>query len=390
MAMLLALGLVAATQAPVAVEVPFRIGDDAIIVDALANGKKVSLMYDTGYSGAVILSDGISVGPPSGSVELRDFVGQFSADTVKLNSLKLGDRVMGTGDRDIVQKPADHYTYAYGTHVDGVLGLAPFSDQVFTIDFERRRFVFHPPTHDVSKFTPDNTRTFLARMLPIGRDSIEMSVQAPGGRMTLALDTGNAFYATTHKEVLERLALWPSGTKPTFTKTAMVASGPVDSFYVRLRDLKIYGVPVTESVWSIIDLPSSSAEKDGTVGFGFLKHFNVTVDMRRRRVWLQNWTGRVTDAPVGDPGLWAFYDPRVKRMRIYNVTPGSPADKAGVKRGDDLLGVDGRELTTLSFREVEGLLRGEPGTKVKVATSRNGQLTRHELDRAVLVNEKKD
>ena len=38
---------------------------------------------------------------------------------------------------------------------------------------------------------------------------------------------------------------------------------------------------VARSVWSVIDLPSSSAQHDGTIGFGFLKHFNITIDLKR-------------------------------------------------------------------------------------------------------------
>ena len=58
-----------------------------------------------------------------------------------------------------------------------------------------------------------------------------------------------------------------------FIKQSWVASGPVDSWSVHLKNMAIFGVLVASSIWDVIDLPSSSAESDGTVGYQFLKNF---------------------------------------------------------------------------------------------------------------------
>jgi hypothetical protein len=379
--------LVALSPAAQTIEVPFRLGENAIIADVTVNGKKVSLMFDTGFSGTIVLNDTINVGPATGTMTLVDFVGSFTAKTVAVKSLKIGEKNLDTAGMEIVQQPAAHYSMSYGTHVDGILGLQAISHSVTTIDFQRQRFVFHPDSHDVTKLTPDNQRTFLSKMLPKGNNSIELSVVAVNGKkMTLALDTGNAFYATTHKDVLERIGLWPEGKKPDFMGVSMVASGPVGSYSQHMADAVIFGVPVKSSVWDIIDLPASSADHDGTVGFGFLKNFNVTIDMERRRVWLENWTGRVSDPAPAEPGFIAFFDQNINRMRVWHVTPAGPAEKAGIKPGDHLIGLNGKEVTNVAYREMRQLLEGEPGTKIQVSVSRGGQLMRFELERQLLVN----
>ncbi len=372
------------------VEVPFRIGEDAIIVDAVVNGRKASFMFDTGFSGTVVLSDEINVGPATGTMQLRDFVGQFDAKTVKVNSLKLGDLNVASQGMEIVQQPIGHMSSSYNTHTDGIMGLEAVKDYVVEINVEKQRFIFHPKSHDISSFKPDNKKTFLAKMLPIGHNSIEMTVAAPnGGKLTLALDTGNAFYATTHRDVLERIGLWEADKAPSFMRSAWVASGPVDSWDAQLTNMTIFGVPVEKSVWSIIDLPSSSAEGDGTVGFGFLRNFNITLDMERRRVWLENWTGKVSKDADADVGITCGFDPVAKRVRVYRVTPNSPAEKAGIKPGDSVLGVDSLELSNFGVRQLFNLMLGPAGTKVKLAISRNGNLNRYELTRELLVNQVK-
>lgn len=370
------------------VEIPFRLAETAIIIDVEVNGVTVPTMFDTGFSGTLVLNDTVRVGEPSGTLMLRDFVGQFQAQTVSVNSFKMGGHSFNTAGLEIVQQPASNYTLAYGMTCDGILGMAPFANYVMEINFERSMLILHPQSFDLTTLPVDNERTFRTRLLPIGVNSLELSVRTPdGGRMILALDTGNSFYATTHREVLEDLGLWPRGETPRYMGTSWVASGPVNSWNIRLNDLNIYGVPVEEATWNIIDLPKSSAEKDGTVGFGFLKHFNIIIDQQRRYVYMDNFTGRRFDGDEAHTGLYAVYDPQTDRMRIIRVMPESPAYMAGIRQGDDLLSVDGRELRRFSFNDLNRMMTGEPGTSVTVSTSRAGAFQRHTLERRVLVNQ---
>jgi predicted aspartyl protease len=369
-------------------EVPFRIGETSIIVDAKVNSRPVSLMFDTGFAGAVDVDNTIDLGKPTGSITLRDFVRETQAPTVKIKSLSLGSKVINPEGMEAVLTPAGGYSEAFNTHCDGIMGFEVIKHEVSEINFEKKKFIFHPRSMDISKRTPDNKKTFLTKLLPIGHNSLEMSVDLENGKsMTLALDTGNSFYATTHKDVLERVGLWKLGEEPKFTSLAGVASGEVTSFTVQMPQLKIFGIPVQGSVWDIIDLPSSSAEGDGTVGFGFLKNFNIIIDFERRRVWFENWTGRVTDEEPGETGISATYSERHKGVVVARVSPESPADKAGVKVGDLLLSLDGADLHRESYRKMRQLLQGPVGSKVKLAVSRGGSLKRIEVERKLLVNE---
>ncbi len=371
-------------------EVPFRVAEDAIIVDAQVNGRKLSLMVDTGFGGAVSVDSVVNIGKPTGVMNLKDFVGTFQAQSVRVESLRIGAYVVPADGMEAMLAPGERYsTLSYNTHVDGILGLEPFKKGPFEINFQNRKFVFYPSSFDVSKRVPDGRRTFLLRMLPIGHSSIELAVEAPNGKkLVMALDTGNSFYATTHRDVLERVGLWPQGQKPKFVRTVGVASGPVDSWVKRMTGMRIFGVEVPESYWDVIDLPASSAESDGTIGFQFLKNFNIVVDYERRRVWLENFTGKVADPPVADVGVVLRADPSANRLRVVRVLAGSPADRAGVKENDQLLAMDGRSLfANVGFRQLRTLTQGPAGSKVRLAFSRGGQLIQLELEREPLFNE---
>lgn len=384
-AVIVAAGIGAVRSAPV--DIPFQVTDHAILVHSTVNGKDVTCMFDTGFSGAYVLNDSVNVGTPTGAMTLQDFVGTMQAKTVNISKLQLGSVNIDPAGMMAVKMPNENYSVSYGTHCDGIMGLEVMKSFPFQINFEKSKFVILPSTYDISKEVGDNKSKYVMRMLPKGNNSIELTVRTKDDqKMYLALDTGNAFYATTHKDVLERLGLWKTGAQPKYTKQSWVATGAVDSWSIALKDLSIFGVPVETAVFDIIDLPSSSADHDGTVGFGFLKNFNITVDMKKRMVVLEHFSGRVSDEELGTVGLGAVYNPRVERMWIYNVMPGSPADKAGIKRGDHLIGINGELVNWLTPQRVEDLLEGEPGSEVNLSTSRNGNLERHVLKRELMVN----
>lgn len=371
------------------IEVPFRIGETAIIVDAVVNGRAVTLMFDTGFSGSVNVDNTVNLGKPTGSMRLRDFVRETEAPTVRITTLKLGEMSIDTKTEqmDAVLTDPAGYSFAFNQHVDGLMGFQAIKHAVTEINFEKNKFIFYPKSYDITKRVPDNKRTFLAKLLPTGHDSLEMEVTAPSGKsLIMALDTGNSFYATSYGESVTRVGLW-NDAKPKYMSASSVASGTVDTWYLRIPKLQIYGVPVEDCIFDVIDLPSSSADSDGTVGFQFLRNFNVTIDYERRRVWLENYSGKVANDPVGDPGISAGYSVSAKKILILEVTPDSPAEKAGIKEGDELLSIDGVDLHREGYRKLRRMLQGALGTKVKVSATRMGQLKRYELDRVSLVNE---
>jgi hypothetical protein len=371
------------------VEVPFKTTDSAIIVDALVNGKNLSFMFDTGFSAWITCDAGINLGKPDGTMNLRDFVGTFSVDTVSLKSLKLGNLPIPIKGKDAtaVLRPGEDHTTSYGIHCDGIMGFAVISDFITEINFEKKKFIFYPKSYDILKKPVDNQKTFLAKLLPTGADSMELSVEVEGkGDLHLALDTGNGFFATTHKECLDRIGVWPIAKKPTFSSVASVASGQVETFNFKMPPSKIFGVPVQDTIWSIIDLPSSGADSDGTVGFQFLKNFNITIDMQKRRVHFERWTDKIENDPVGETGMACFWDEKSKRYVVGYVFPGGPAAKAGIKVFDNLLSVNGDEAINIGYQRMKAKLDGPIGSKVKLVLSRKGELLRTEVERISMVN----
>jgi carboxyl-terminal processing protease len=77
-----------------------------------------------------------------------------------------------------------------------------------------------------------------------------------------------------------------------------------------------------------------------------------------------------TEGQFGGIGI----EVELRGTQIVVLAPieGSPADRAGIRSGDFIVGVDGRDPTAEPFDQLVKHLRGSPGTHVKVSVRRQG------------------
>jgi carboxyl-terminal processing protease len=71
-------------------------------------------------------------------------------------------------------------------------------------------------------------------------------------------------------------------------------------------------------------------------------------------------------------GIGAILGVRNHRPTIARTIPDSPARSAGLKAGDVLLQVDGKDVEGLSVEQIVQRVRGKAGTKVKLTVAREG------------------
>jgi len=71
-------------------------------------------------------------------------------------------------------------------------------------------------------------------------------------------------------------------------------------------------------------------------------------------------------------GIGAQVDQKAGVLTIVSPLPGSPAEKAGLLPGDEILAADDVKLTGLGFEEAVSKVRGPRGTQVKLHIRRNG------------------
>src|SRR5262249_1262882 len=113
----------------------------------------------------------------------------------------------------------------------------------------------------------------------------------------------------------------------------------------------------------------ASEDFAGNIGNRILERFTVTVDYERRLVSVE--PGRRYGDRDHLTRAGALLARRDGQVQAENVLPNSPADHAGLRTGDVVLAVDGREMATRDLPELSALFDdGEPGRPVAVGIRR--------------------
>lgn len=71
-------------------------------------------------------------------------------------------------------------------------------------------------------------------------------------------------------------------------------------------------------------------------------------------------------------------------IRVISPMAGSPAARAGIRSGDELVAVDGLFLKEGRLQETMGLLRGQAGSKVTLSVLRDDEVIDHEMRRQII------
>jgi membrane-associated protease RseP (regulator of RpoE activity) len=122
----------------------------------------------------------------------------------------------------------------------------------------------------------------------------------------------------------------------------------------------------------------------GNIGAGVLKRFNIVWDYGHSRIWLErNQLDRVRDAWERG-GFWI--NAGDSAFDVIDVIAGGPADKAGLKAGDRIVKINGRQaISQVSLPDARLLKLGAPGTVLTLDISRAGKSMTIELTLADIV-----
>ena len=86
----------------------------------------------------------------------------------------------------------------------------------------------------------------------------------------------------------------------------------------------------------------------------------------------------------GGLGIEVTYDSDYKAIKVISPMYGTPAWRAGIKAGDLIVQIDSTPVKNVSYIEAVNMMRGEPGTKVKLTILRGEEVLNFDLVREVI------
>jgi serine protease Do len=195
-----------------------------------------------------------------------------------------------------------------------------------------------------------------------------------------ALD-GHPFRFLLDTGMPAQVALWPSATRKTglWNDSTPFAPGRHEGIggqtslgrLVRAGRLKM-GPFVFERPLVSLSNPSGVRQgeiADGLIGLELLERLNLSTDVKGRRLWAAANARPAWRERYGLSGLWV--EERGGKTVVAQVSPQSPAAAAGIREGDEIVGV--------TMRDFIAKLAGPPGRRIPVTLGRGGATVSAEI-----------
>lgn len=264
-----------------------------------------------------------------------------------------------------------------GMPVHGIIGYDIFKNFIVKINYHNKVLTLYRP--DVKVRIPkrgehyplqiENTKAYVvAGVKQYNGDSVDVR---------LVVDTGASNSLSLYLPSDERLQL-PPRVMEAYLGRGLSGDingkiGRINSF--RLGKYELQDLPASYPDEQSIRMALHLANRNGNLGSDILKRFTVIFDYPNKRMTLipnrrykqpfyYNMTGFEISTPL--PGA-RFYV-------VSHVIEDSPANKSGLKPGDQILNVNGRDCRELELGQLLDLFDSKPGRKVRMKLRRDSKL----------------
>lgn len=353
---------------------PFRLINNHIIVDARIDGKgPFPFLVDTGghdiLTPATVRTLGlrpIGATPSFGAGEQANTSGYVRIARIDAGGAVLTDQTIITLD---FSPPA-----VEGLTLGGMLGVEFFERFVVRIDYGAKTITFIDPR----RFDAREQASAGTGILFDFYDHMPQVAGTIDGRPArFDIDTGSRSDVTFTRPFVEKAGLraaYPDGVTIT---DGWGVGGPARSYVVRSRSLSLGGVTVDGPIAALSAAKAGSFAdegSDGNIGSGLLKRFVVTFDYPRRRLYLLRLARPDADTGRFDrTGMWI--NRQESGFEIMDLADNGPAATAGLKKGDVVLAIDGRDVASLSLSDARSMLKTVPvGRPLPISYRRDGKV----------------
>jgi predicted aspartyl protease len=219
--------------------------------------------------------------------------------------------------------------------VDLIIGRELFDALVVDIDFQVETVEFLEPNaaHNFKGFAVP------LQVGPRGTPYIDITIE--GRSMSVAFDLGYNAALLLSPQFVADVDLLKG--RPTSTVASRGAEGVGIGRVAILSSLgigplKLHGVPT--------EIPATwNRPSPGVIGLEVLKRFRIATDYSHGRLWLEPYAD-LLDKPIARDRSGIGAVPTAAGLSIIHVAEGSPAEKAGLKRGDTIVKIDGEAVDT--------------------------------------------
>ncbi|MFD0976325.1 aspartyl protease family protein [Salinimicrobium gaetbulicola] len=393
-------------------KIKFDLVNNLMIIPVELNGQELSFLLDTGVSTTVLLNleevDSVML-KNAQKINLRGLGGEELIEAYKThgNELKIGKVTSKNMDVFLIFTKEVNFSPRLGVPVNGIIGYDFFKDFIVEVNYARRFIRAHDPNQfrkGLSGYKELPLRFFQ------NKPYINSTVQIMDRKtdVTLLLDSGlgDAVWLFSEDAGIQV----PEKSFDDLLGLGLL--GDVTGKRSRINSLELGNYELKEVSAAFPDSLSLQGLKlfemrNGSLGGEILRRFNMVFDYRAERLFLRK--NRFFDDPfnydmsgliiehsgfvivestvavyesngyrrtegkeiVLETGLQNRKTFELKRaFKIVGVRKDSPAHRAGLQVGDELVKINGRDIFRYDLDEIISLLASEEGKLIKLVVNR--------------------
>jgi hypothetical protein len=357
-------------------EIPFQLHGSVIVTElSVDESTPLNFIFDTGAGGTIINeSTAASLGivgdetvSRQGGTGMAEIV-QSTDHIVYVEDISFQDVTLGIAELDHIEK-------RLGMQIDGVIGWLILSQYAVRIEYDAMLIEIY----DNNKFEYD-----------FGDSSYTLEVQGTTifTNVTVAFKSGNSF---TGKVVVDSGAGNTFYFNTPFTEENNLLT-EMDTYYERetqslstesshIYTTMLADLSISDYEFSTVPANIAIAEAGalswsgpmGILGNGVLKHFNVFIDLQQQMISLEPNRLYHDQFEVNCSGLELVADDAFQKVIIDHVYGGSPAHEAGLDVGDEIVQINGANVSDFQLPQIRSML-SQDGEEIEILIDREGEL----------------
>ncbi|WP_431137333.1 aspartyl protease family protein [Psychroserpens mesophilus] len=403
-------------------KIRFELVGNLIIIPVELNGVKLSFVLDTGVSKPILFNltniDSLQIYKAE-TIMLRGLGGGDPVEAIKSknNLLKVGNAINVNQDVYVVFDKDLNFTPRLGIPIHGIIGFSLFRSFIVEVNYSSKYIKLHKP--DTYKYRRCKRCETFSISFYNNKPYIEGEVQIDSlyTPVKLLIDTGSSDALWLFED--ESLGIKPPD-KMYFND--FLGKGLSGNIYGKRSKVQTFKLKTFELNDVNSAFPDSSAisharkftKRNGSVCGDLLKRFNIIVDYKNARLTLKknknfkspfyyNRSGIIIEqrgfivvkeeeasknVNYGSPKYSNTIKLNAVNHYTYTTKPAytivemredSPAEQAGLLKGDILLTINGKETHTLGLQKVIGYFKSKEGRPIKLTVDRNGSILSYQF-----------
>lgn len=341
--------------------IPFELyRGDRIVLPGRINGTETAMILDSG-AGVTALDRAFAqtIGLTGGQrITVGGLGGQQDAELFQKVTLEVGNLTFSGAT--MVALDLSQVAKAIGRPITVVLGRELFVSSVIGLDFDRGELTLSPSRN----FTAPAGATEI-KLKREGRLHV-MPVSIAGlPPVNAAFDLGNGGTLGLSQEYHVQHPLFAS--LPYALSMGGGVGGWRESRSVTLPRVEVGGFAFDAVPAGLESVPGGPHKGGANIGIQMFRPFKLTMDLGHDRLWLQR-NSRPVEFPRDRSGLFTMLEG--DHFSVLHVSPGSPADHAGLKKGDMLTAINRTAVDPAFFNgALANWAQGTVGTRTEVTKS---------------------